>query len=410
VCVTSYTTAQAPERLKDRSFTYPCDGFVIPDAFRDLGGAAGVLAMCGACPANAHPDRPAGCAGTLYQYPESAETQEQLERIIDRLGLADAVADAFPPTTPIWYGLWARSPLSPPAVRLLRTIIAAMRDEDARETGTVRERHLPKLDRFVRAAELAEERDLGLHVSMAPPGHTDFGWYTVFPHCPFCKAAARLERWKRSYPTRLYACHACGTQYPPAETASSTRDDYDRTDLRDVLDQRFTAFAASYLRAQGASEAEAAEIVESHEAWEREREERLERDRREARRQDRYIRAVLYAGLHPTYERDDDQDDDDDEQGEATDARTGSADEETGMAWFDAAEFAELLRRCQDRGVKVTWMFHRSASEELERSRSRLLARPLEVLAKWQAEGCREKFGAALRVAKEVLDAFENPG
>jgi hypothetical protein len=408
VCVTGYTFAKGPKDRKGNSYRYPSDGFVISETFKDLGGVDGLGAMCRQCPANGTHDRPAGCAGTLYQRPFSDETQEQLERIIDRLGLSAEFAEVFPQTTPIWYGLWARSPVSRPAMRLLRLIIAAIYEEDAAAPEEMSRTHLPELAAFVRAVRVAEERGLELRVSMAPPGHTDLGWYTVFPHCPFCKAEARLERWRRSYPTQLYVCEVCGTAYPPSEMASSTRDRYDRRELSEILGTRFRAFAKIYLQSFGATPAEADRIIDAQEAWERERKASIERDRLEARRQERYVRSVLYAGLHPSYD-DDDEANDVEKPAEPGKGDAGDDDnnKQTGFALFDAAEFAELLRRCHERGVKVTLMFHRSTSEDLDRWTFRAILKPLDVLAKWQSEGCGEKFGAGMQVPKAILDAFD---
>src|SRR5262249_5925396 len=53
---------------------------------------------------------------------------------------------------------------------------------------------------FLNALEAAIRWELPVHVSLAPLGHTDFGWYTVFPHCPRCKANAPVGRWKERYP------------------------------------------------------------------------------------------------------------------------------------------------------------------------------------------------------------------
>ncbi len=403
LCVTAITSADVPVHLKGRRVNYPCGGFVISDAFRDIGGGPGLTAMCRECPANTRGDRPAGCAGTLYQRPGSPETQAQLEGIISRLGLDAEFGEAFLPTTPVWYGLWARSPLSGPAVRLLRVIIGAMCEEDVAEleregrAGTVRGDHLDELREFVRAAELAEANGLRLHVSLAPPGHTDLGWYTVFPHCPVCKAAARLPRWRREYPTALYACEACGTKYPPAETASSERDRYESSDLRDELGERFPAFARAYLVAQGLSDADAAEVVARNEARERERQQKLADVRRRARRQDQFVRAVLFAGLHPVDDRDEDD--------------GGSDGDDTGrLALFDATEFAEVLRRCEDKGINVLFMLHRSKAEQQDRYERPDKTRPLELLARWQAEGCRERFAATFGVQDALLDAFTAAG
>src|SRR5437870_1341139 len=109
-----------------------------------------------------------------------------------------------------------------------------------------------------------------MHVSLAPPGHTDLGWYTIFSHCPRCKAASPVERWKRKYRDEEIACAICGARYSPAKTHSAQRDNWELKELRDVLGQaKYEKFAARCLVAQGASESEAERIVQKHEERER---------------------------------------------------------------------------------------------------------------------------------------------
>lgn len=270
-----YTSARVPDRMKGRAVHYPVSGFKLSDSFCNVGGTIGLSAMCGACPANTLGARPAGCAGLLFQQPDSRQTQAQLEGIIARLGFENEVREVFLPTTPIWYGLWIRSPLSSRAVQLLRAILRAMHDEnsvsqdEAQEIG-IRD-HLYEVSSFIHAMELAEERELPIHVSLAPPGHVDLGWHTIFPHCPICKAAARLPRWRRKPPMRRYGCEVCGGEFPPAETASMTRMGELLPDLRKVLGEMFPVFAKAYLVAGGLEDSDADEVVMLTEAWERER-------------------------------------------------------------------------------------------------------------------------------------------
>src|SRR5215831_14011467 len=174
-----------------------------------------LFTMCGSCPANTVPADLAGCCGTLYQWPNSERTEAQIRNIIERLGIVEEVSTAFSATTPIWYGLWAVSPVPRPALPLLKTIISEMRAEDRRAMEASKkldEEQLRDFALFVRAVELAEKHLLPLHVSLSPLGHTDFGFYTVFPHCPFCKAATHTPHWQRKYPAALYTCHVCGRE------------------------------------------------------------------------------------------------------------------------------------------------------------------------------------------------------
>ena len=79
---------------------------------------------------------------------------------------------------------------------------------------------------FLNALEAAVRWELPVHVSLAPLGHTDFGLYTVFPHCPRCKANAPVGRWQESYPTKPHECRVCGHTFNPDEHHSSERDEH----------------------------------------------------------------------------------------------------------------------------------------------------------------------------------------
>jgi len=259
VCVTSWSPNSAKLPGTQDYVPYPGSGFVISDEFKQAGGAAELVAMCARCPANTTDDHPAGCVGSLDYRPDSPDLQNQLQRIISRLGIEAAIRDAFLPTNPIWYGLWARSPLSSAAIPLIGAIVNALREEDSSNAND--------LTALVRATELAQEHRLPLHVRMPPPGHTDLGWYTIFPHCPTCKAEAKLPRWRRKYPPN-HVCHVCGTGYSPPATESSTEDAWSREELRDLLgQQRFQRFAIEYLmQTAQLDENTAAAIVDATEA------------------------------------------------------------------------------------------------------------------------------------------------
>jgi hypothetical protein len=248
VYVSGHTFGHRPKSEKKQpSPPYPSSGFLISEEFGSLEGPSGLFAMCGKCRANTTSNEIAGCCGTLSQWPDSPETEDQIRSIISRLRLERELEESFPRTTPIWYGLWAVSPVPSRSLGLLRTIISTMRDEDAREMEIrqkVDKRQLQDFALFAMAAEIAEQRNIPLHVVLLPLGHTDFGIYTTFPHCPFCKAAARIERWQRKYPAELYDCRVCGRRYSPAETASSRRMEYEQDELRDLLGpSRFVGFA-----------------------------------------------------------------------------------------------------------------------------------------------------------------------
>jgi hypothetical protein len=369
--------------LKQR-WRYPSSGNIISEAFREVeGGLDGVWKMCGGCVANLTPGRLAGCDGVISQWPGSEELDARLVEIISRMRLGSEVATAFPQTKPIWYGLWARSPIPTKSLPLLRTLmselarVASNRDRD-------------QLNVFVQAIDLSLNRNLNLHVKLGAPGHSDFGYLTTFPHCPFCKAAANVGRWKRKYPTELKTCEVCGTRFSPAETAVVKRDDYDRDDLRKILGQeRFARFAIEYLIANGATKSEAEAITAETERAEAERMEKLRIGWERAKRERKYVSEVVLAGLPRVPAPPSDFVENDDGGDEAKDAAD----------WFDGDTVAEAIGRCLQRGIYVGMLMHESINEDLNRFEvQKVISDPLELLAKWRREGCNEKFKVRFRV------------
>lgn len=219
ICVTSWTTEQ------DNSGNVhhiPCSGFRIEERLGPVGGLPAALATCRDCEANARTElgiAVAGCFGHLNVWPESEELEQQLWRIIDQRNLDGRLRSAFPITTPLWYGLWINSPLRRVQAEFLHELLrAACDDLDPQDK---------ELRHFLKALEAAVRWELPVHVSLAPLGHTDFGMYTVFPHCPRCKANAPVGRWRESYPKEPHECRVCGHTFIPDEHHSSERDDVD---------------------------------------------------------------------------------------------------------------------------------------------------------------------------------------
>jgi transposase-like protein len=413
IYVTSVTMATLPQRLgKGRSAVdhllnrnkndpcgdYPNGGEIVSEMFKEVGGIAGLRAMCRDCPVNVGRPLPAGCVGRIWQRPWSEETQEHLESIISRLGLAPAIAEHFLPTTPIWFGLWARSPLSPQAAGYLITLLnelAQARKDDGLAPGWREE-----FDQFLAAARIAEAGHATLHVEFLSPGHMDLGWHTIYPHCPRCKTEAELPRWKRKYPVAHYACKVCGQSYSPAEQHSASRmKSPERPDLRKMLGaEAFRAFARQYLLARGMSPADAVETVELSEAAEIQRQANFARTQRESEAHWRYIEQSLYAGLR-------------------LESLIDPDDPEAVLAkGFRSVDFDKLLRRAAERGIKTVSMSHSSTSEEMDRHISARMGlpretkedfAPLDVFQKWKTEGCDGIFAAHFKVPEALIDAFE---
>jgi hypothetical protein len=414
VCVTSLTFASRLRDPKDgQEIWYPSSGFVVSSEFERFGGTEALFEMCRECPANLRPGEIAECVDFVYRRPDSPKTEAQLRGIISRLGLQSDVEVCFPKTTPLWYGLWANSPVPRNAMPVLKTLLSQMLMEDQRDMeadGRVSGDRLEQLSSLIAAIDRAETRDLQLHVAMHPLGHADLGDYTVFPHCPFCKANAQLPRWERQYPTQLHTCRVCGTRFSPAETSTVERMESDGPELREILgDEGFRRFARDYLVAYGKTSDAAKRIVEETEAEEIRRQEKRRRNEELEQRRDQFLEEHVFAGLDcmPA------------PPGECREEEEESRDSTDSTRWFDADNMAEVLRRCARMGIEVTTMLHESSdgrNDRFERGELveplelfgkfewRGLKDPLELLEKWRSEGCDELFYADCQVPDSLLD------
>ncbi len=258
ICVTGWTTERDNA---GNVHNIPCSGFRIEERLGPVGGLAAALTTCRACEANAEAGLGidvAGCFGHLDIWPDSEELDQQLWRIIEQRNLEDRLRAAFPVTTPLWYGFWINSPLRRVQAEFLHELLDAACDpHDPQDKDT---RH------FLKALEAAVRWQLPVHVSLAPLGHTDFGWYTVFPHCPRCKANAPVGRWKNSYPKETHECRACGHRFIPDEHHRSERDEYDWD--ADRLEKwlgvaAYEQFVRAFLLHRGCSPTQAEEIIDN---------------------------------------------------------------------------------------------------------------------------------------------------
>ena len=106
--------------------------------------------------------------------------------------------------------------------RILEAFIAEyIKDRDKNKHGkelVVVDGAEQSLRQLVGAADLASSSpDLKLYVWLAPPGHTDFGFATTFPHCPTCKAIADQPGFGRP-PGPIQTCRVCDSNYNQRET------------------------------------------------------------------------------------------------------------------------------------------------------------------------------------------------
>lgn len=187
VCVTSWTTERDDS---GNTHDIPCSGFRVEDRLGKVGGLAAALATCRACVANVRTELGidvAGCFGHLDIRPDSDDLDRQLWGIIEQRNLEDRLRAAFPVTTPLWYGFWINSLQRRVQCEFLYELLNAACDHDDPQDKDVQ---------YFKALEAAVRWELPVHISLAPLGHTDFRMYTVFPHCPRCKANAPVGRWQ----------------------------------------------------------------------------------------------------------------------------------------------------------------------------------------------------------------------
>lgn len=131
VCVTSVEFSPSGE--KKSHYDYPSGGFVLSSQFSSAGGLPSLHRLCGDCPANGDGGGLAGCVGSFHQPLYSNELQEQLDRLIDRLGLASKLDAAFPRARLHWFRFWIHSPISIEGARLLHQLLEAVYEEDEQE-------------------------------------------------------------------------------------------------------------------------------------------------------------------------------------------------------------------------------------------------------------------------------------
>jgi hypothetical protein len=261
ICVTGWSRIcpfKTPNGKTDyeSSVDIPVYGFLLSDRLAKYGGADSVLKTCVKCEANALTEgsfRLGGCHGYFSVVPQSKELNEKLETSLAELGATTDFFESFQKTTPIWYGLWIRSPLRRTQARFLRLLFEKLfAPEDRKYTD---------IDHFENALVICENFDLPLHVSLTPAGHTDLGWHTVYPHCPTCKATALVKRWQDEYPQDLTACRVCGGRFKPADTHRSEPMNWD-SDLESLVEKlgidEYSRFVHTYVESQGFSAEQAA--------------------------------------------------------------------------------------------------------------------------------------------------------
>lgn len=253
ICVTSWREVcplKTPRGRPDHAscVQVPYLGFAVAERFAQYGGMEKVLETCANCEANVAAEGAfavAGCHGRFWAPPQSAELNDRLKESLAELGLTADYEEHFPKTTPIWYGLWIPSPLGPEHARVLGPVLK-------RTFAEVDERY-NSVGPFLKALALCERHGTPLHVCLTPCGQSDFGWRTVFAHCPRCKASAPGGWRPEGSPVRSL-CHVCGGVFNPADTHSYEPVNWDLE--REVLEtnlgsEAYGQLVRSYVQSQG---------------------------------------------------------------------------------------------------------------------------------------------------------------
>lgn len=207
----------------------PRTGFRIEDKLRPFGGLETVIATCGKCAANASTGMSvevAGCFGSLYVPLDSPILEQMLWSVINQQNLEDQLRSAFEVTTPLWYGFWMSSPLRKLQADVLRTLLTA--------TWSLIRYDDEEMRHFLKALDVAIQRDAPLHVTLNPPGHVDFGIDTTFAHCPRCKAGALVEPWDPVDSTEPYVCQTCGHKFILSDHCRTEMIDYESNEYDDL--------------------------------------------------------------------------------------------------------------------------------------------------------------------------------
>ncbi len=236
----------------------------VSDLLDPFGGLQAVMGMCERCPANSTRDikgAMAGCCGRLEVSPEDLDLDRRIREAILEAERYQAWKKAFKATTPVWFGFWMVSPLTRDRCRLLLEIFSRAFAGEAGRRGGV--------PRFLGALRTAVASGVPLHVSLAPPGHNEAGFKTVYPHCPDCKAEANLEpRFHEIYPPEPYECPVCHHTYFPAATHQVEIEDGLHNPAAGDIDRVMSAdeartFMRIWMVRSGASEQDVERLISS---------------------------------------------------------------------------------------------------------------------------------------------------
>ncbi|HEV3345136.1 MAG TPA: hypothetical protein VG125_32465 [Pirellulales bacterium] len=243
ICVTAHGSCHEGPTGKA---TLPLAGFSIHNAFGQFGGVDRVREACSGCEANVGGCCRrlwGGCHGSFDVWPHSPDLERALRSKAARS--KPDLTQCFPPTTPMWFGFWMTSPLSPEQYNSLQNLlnVRPLETHDDNED----------LAHFLMALDAAIRWQLPLHVDMEPPVMAVLDGVVVLAHCPRCKAEARPGRCRRAPLEHKYRCEVCGHYFTPRERK---RLDVERSVQEDRLEtalgpDHWDSFAREFLRRRG---------------------------------------------------------------------------------------------------------------------------------------------------------------
>lgn len=195
--------AEHEGRVWEGLAVWPPRGFRISSALDFFGGDELVRAACQHCLVNvlvdSNPASLAGCYGMVVLPLDPAPFHAACDVAAQQSSLE--AENFIIPTTPAWYGLWMSGPLTGSAagqrLHVLRRVVPAA-------AAMVR-----GLADLLSALELAQRREIRLHVIVYPAGKVTSGNWQLAPHCPRCHAD-----WETASRQK---CRACGCESAAAD-------------------------------------------------------------------------------------------------------------------------------------------------------------------------------------------------
>lgn len=159
--------------------------FRLDEVSRVHGEFGSIEELCQQCPANLD-SFAAGCFGMLLQneFPDIPDVSR-----FESSSMADAQLGMVP-TNPGWFGLWTLPTWGKIQIEFLLNLL-----------NQVEMPENENLQRFVNALERAGDSAMQIDIQSFPSGHSDGYVWTLFEHCPDCRADMRTD---------ASTCRVCG--------------------------------------------------------------------------------------------------------------------------------------------------------------------------------------------------------